>query len=163
MALSVQQGYAPGCIGRITELHADYYARLVGFGLPFEAKVARELAAFFAQYRLGRDGIWLAIDGNKIQGSIAIDGSHAEEEGAHLRWFIASEETRGTRIGGRLMDHAMEHCVAQGFDRIYLWTFEGLEVARRLYERHGFRLVHQQAGNQWGKQVNEQRFERQAR
>lgn len=160
MALTVQQGYAPGCIGRITELHADYYSRLVGFGLPFEAKVAGGLVAFFEQYQAGRDGIWLAVEGNKIQGSIAIDGSHAEEEGAHLRWFIASEETRGTGIGSRLMDHAMEHCIAQGFRRVYLWTFEGLETARHLYERHGFRLVHHQAGDQWGKLVNEQRFER---
>lgn len=60
------------------------------------------------------------------------------------------------------MDLSMEHCVAQGFGRVYLWTFEGLETARHLYERHGFRLVHQQAGNQWGKQVNEQRFEKHA-
>lgn len=162
MTLTIHQGYAPGCIGRITELHADYYSRLVGFGLRFEAKVASGLAAFFEQYQAGRDGIWLAVEGNRIQGSIAIDGSHAEEEGAHLRWFIASEETRGTGIGSRLMEHAMEHCVAQGFRRVYLHTFEGLEAARHLYERHGFRLVHQQAGNQWGKQVNEQRFERQA-
>ncbi|KAF1709033.1 GNAT family N-acetyltransferase [Pseudoxanthomonas sacheonensis] len=162
MALTVQQGYVPGCIGRITELHADYYSRLVGFGLPFEAKVAGGLVAFFEQYQAGRDGIWLAVEGNRIQGSIAIDGSRAEEEGAHLRWFIASEETRGTGIGSRLMDHAMEHCIAQGFRRVYLWTFEGLETARHLYERHGFRLVHQQAGDQWGKLVNEQRFERHA-
>jgi len=160
MELAIQQGYAPGCIGRITELHADFYSRLVGFGLPFEARVARGLVAFFEQYQAGRDEIWLAVEEGKIQGSIAIDGSHAKEEGAHLRWFIASEETRGTRIGSRLMDHAMEHCIAQGFHRVYLHTFEGLEAARRLYEKHGFRLVHQQAGNQWGKQVNEQRFER---
>lgn len=160
MVLTVQQGYAPGCIGRIAELHAHFYSRLVGFGLPFEAKVARELSAFFEQYQAGRDEIWLAVEGNKIHGSIAIDGSHAKEEGAHLRWFIASEETRGTRIGSALIDRAMEHCIAQDFRRIYLWTFEGLEAARHLYERHGFRLVHQQAGNQWGKRVNEQRFER---
>lgn len=162
MALTIQQGYVPGCIGRITELHADYYSRLVGFGLRFEARVASGLVAFFEQYQAGRDGIWLAFEGSRIQGSIAIDGSHAEEEGAHLRWFIASEETRGSGIGSRLMEHAMEHCVAQGFRRVYLHTFEGLEAARRLYERHGFRLVHQQAGDQWGKQVNEQRFERHA-
>ncbi|MDR6841727.1 GNAT family N-acetyltransferase [Pseudoxanthomonas sacheonensis] len=159
MTLTIEQGYAPGCIGRITELHADFYGRLVGFGLPFEAKVAHGLVAFFEQYQARRDGIWLAVDGRKILGSIAIDGSRAEEEGAHLRWFIASEETRGTRIGSRLIERAMEHCIAQGFRRVYLWTFEGLEVARHLYERHGFRLVHQQAGDQWGKQVNEQRFE----
>lgn len=162
MALTVQQGYTPGCIGRIAELHAHFYSRLVGFGLPFEARVARELAAFFEQYQMGRDEIWLAVEGDKIHGSIAIDGSHAAEEGAHLRWFIASEETRGTRIGSGLMDRAMRHCVAQDFRRMYLWTFEGLDAARHLYEKHGFRLAHQQAGTQWGKQVNEQRFEKRA-
>jgi GNAT superfamily N-acetyltransferase len=160
MALDVQRGYAPGCIGRIVELHARFYSRLVGFGLPFEAKLARELAAFWEQYQAGRDGLWLAVEDNTIYGSIAIDGSHAQEDGAHLRWFIAAEETRGTRIGSRLIEQAIEHRNTQSFRLIDLWTFEGLETARHLYEKHGFRLVHQQAGNQWGKQVNEQRFER---
>jgi hypothetical protein len=38
-------------------------------------------------------------------------------------------------------------------------TFEGLRIARRLYERCGFLLVDQRPGTQWGRQVNEQRFE----
>lgn len=46
MALTVQQGYTPGCIGRITELHADYYCRLAEFA-PLEAKIAGGLAALF--------------------------------------------------------------------------------------------------------------------
>jgi hypothetical protein len=33
-------------IGRISELHALSHSQLVGFGLPFKAKVARELAEF---------------------------------------------------------------------------------------------------------------------
>jgi hypothetical protein len=40
-----------------------------------------------------------------------------------------------------------------------LWTFEGLNAARHLYEKHGFRVTRQQLGNQWGSEVNEQRFE----
>jgi hypothetical protein len=35
----------------------------------------------------------------------------------------------------------------------------GLNAARHLYEKAGFSLVEQQAGTQWGTQVNEQRFE----
>ena len=52
MELTIQQGYAPGCIGRITELHADFYSRLVGFGLPFEAKVAHGLVGLGRRNKL---------------------------------------------------------------------------------------------------------------
>jgi hypothetical protein len=37
-------------------------------------------------------------------------------------------------------------------------TFEGLDAARHLYEKNGFRLAEQQRGIQWGREVNEQRF-----
>jgi len=76
MHLSIQTGYLPGCIGRITELHAHYYHALVGFGLPFETRVAREFAAFCDRYDPLTDGLWLAID-----------GIHAASQGAHLRWL----------------------------------------------------------------------------
>jgi hypothetical protein len=35
----------------------------------------------------------------------------------------------------------------------------GRVVARHLYERCGFRLVHEQCGSKWGSEVLEQRFE----
>ena len=38
--MTLHLGYRPGCIGRIAELHALYYASTVGFGVAFEAKVA---------------------------------------------------------------------------------------------------------------------------
>jgi RimJ/RimL family protein N-acetyltransferase len=53
----------------------------------------------------------------------------------------------------------MDFCRARGYDRVYLWTFEGLDAARHLYEKAGFRLAQQQRGRQWGTEVNEQRFE----
>ncbi len=44
--VSIREGYSGGCIGRIVEMHARYYSQASGFGLTFEAKVARELAQF---------------------------------------------------------------------------------------------------------------------
>lgn len=159
MIPQLHEGYLPGAIGRIAELHARYYHQRAGFGLPFESKVARELAGFCERYEKGRDGLWLAVADREIHGSIAIDGSHAEREGAHLRWFIASDPLRGTGVGSALLAAAMAFCRSCGYDRVYLWTFEGLDAARHLYERTGFRLVHQQRGTQWGTEVDEQRFE----
>jgi len=159
MSISINKGYIPGCIGRVSELHALYYSNLVGFGLTFEAKVARELAEFCSRYDEQRDGLWLATLAGRIHGSIAIDGLHAQDEGAHLRWFITSNEIRGTGIGTSLLSSAMDFCRVKGYRRIYLWTFSGLDAARHLYEKSGFELVKQQRGSQWGVEVDEQRFE----
>jgi len=159
MTITFTEGYAPGCIGRITQLHAAYYAAASGFGVEFEAKVARELAAFALSYEPGRDGIWLARH-QGIEGSIVIDGAHGEDEGAHLRWFITSEALRGQGIGRQLLAQALYFADACKYRRVYLWTFAGLGAARHLYEAHGFRLVLERPGAQWGKVVLEQRFER---
>ena len=159
MRVSVEKGYIPGCIGRICELHARYYNNLVGFGLPFESKVARELAEFCTRYDGLRDGLWLAIYDGQVHGSIAIDGVHADGEGAHLRWFITSDEIRGGGTGTALLSAAMDFCKIRSYQQVYLWTFAGLNSARHLYEKFGFQLVHQQRGAQWGLEVDEQRFE----
>jgi GNAT superfamily N-acetyltransferase len=160
MTLTIHKGYIPSSIGRIVELHARYYNQLVGFGLPFETKVARELSEFFERYDGERDGLWLALQDGNIEGAIAIDGFHAEQDGAHLRWFIASDRMRGTGAGTTLLTSALDFCQAQNYHRVYLWTFEGLGAARHLYEKFGFHLALQQRGMQWGAEVNEQRFER---
>lgn len=162
MSITVTEGSAPGCIGRIAQLHAEYYAATHGFGVAFEAKVARELAEFCLAYTPGRDAIWLAQD-DGIQGSVIIDGSHAESDGAHLRWFIVSDRIRGAGVGRLLLKRALEFADACGYRGVYLWTFSGLDAARHLYEAHGFRLVQENPGAQWGTVVREQRFVRGAR
>lgn len=160
MSASIHRGYLPGCIGRVVELHARYYADLVGFGLPFEAKVARELAGFCLGFQPERDGLWLAVQDGRIEGSIALDGAHAGSDGAHLRWFILSDRLRGQGMGRRLLDCATQFADARRYARTCLWTFSGLDAARHLYEAAGFRLAHEAGGDQWGRVVTEQRFER---
>ncbi len=160
MDATLHRGYLPGCIGRITALHARFYSAHAGFGVYFESRVARELAAFCEGYDEARDGLWLALLDGQVEGAIAIDGAHADTDGAHLRWFITSDRLRGTGAGSRLLTEAMAFCDARGYRRTYLWTFDGLPAARHLYEKQGFRLVQQQPGQQWGREVLEQRFER---
>lgn len=159
MKLEITSGYVPGAIGRIAELHGSYYHQHAGFGLYFESKVATELSEFLRRYDSARDGLWLALHDGRIEGSIAVDGVEAGTEGAHLRWFIVSDALRGKGAGGRLIGTALDFCRARRFQKVYLSTFEGLNAARHLYEKHGFLLISQQRGNQWGSEVNEQRFE----
>jgi len=96
---------------------------------------------------------------DRVEGSITIDGIHGDDNGAHLRWFIMSDALRGKGAGNKLMDTAVEFCRDRNYGRVYLWTFEGLDAARHLYEKAGFELAEQFSGNQWGTEVTEQRFE----
>lgn len=151
-------GYAPGAIGRVAELHADYYSQAWDFGLYFEAKVASELSEFLRRFDPARDGFWTANRSGRVEGSIAIDGARANTEGAHLRWFILSDALRGLGVGKLLMQEAVGFCRQRGYSRVFLWTFQGLDSARNLYEKFGFQLAKQIEGEQWGKRILEQRF-----
>ncbi|MFA5072555.1 MAG: GNAT family N-acetyltransferase [Nitrospirota bacterium] len=157
-SVNILKDYIPGSIGRIAELHGTYYNQHWNFGSFFEAKVATELSEFIKRYDKNRDGLWTVAFEGRIEGSIIIDGLHTNDEGAHLRWFIVSDVLRGKGFGNRLIDSAITFCKKSYYKRVYLWTFEGLHAARHLYEKVGFKLVEQQRGSQWGKEVNEQRY-----
>jgi len=152
-------GYIPGVIGRISELHGIYYHQHWGFGVFFEARVATDLSEFLKNYIQARDRLWTISQAGRIEGSIAIDGSRADTEGAHLRWFIVAEALQRKGYGSQLITLALDFCHAKGYSHLFLNTFEGLETARHLYEKNGFQLVEQRTGAQWGLEVNEQRYE----
>ena len=152
------KGYIPGAIGRIAELHAIYYSREWGFGKFFEAKVAIELSEFVNRLDEGQDALWTVCLENRVEGAIVIDGIKAKTDGAHLRWYILSPRLTGQGLGNRLLTEALNFCRAKQYQKTYLWTFKGLNRARHLYEKVGFRLAHEQEGTQWGTTVIEQKF-----
>ena len=151
--------YIPGSIGKVVELHATYYAQGWGFGLFFEVMIATGLASFLNRFDGRHDGFWIAVDGQRIVGSITIDGSEAAMKSAHLRWFILDPEYQGRGVGRQLLGAAMRFCEEQNFQRVHLSTFAGLDLARHLYEKWGFKLVRENESNTWGVRVREQAFE----
>ncbi len=162
MPVKILDAYRPGAIGAITEMHARYYGAHWGFGLFFEAMVATELAAFLSRFDDATDRFWVAVADDRIVGSLIIDGGEPEaaELGAHLRMFIVDEAFRGKGLGRDLMQRAVAFCDDCGYARSYVTTFEGLDDARRLYERFGYRLVKEDMDSTWGVRVKEQILER---
>lgn len=156
--IEIVTGYLPGMIGRIAELHGRYYATHHQFGHFFEGKVATGLAAFSGRLERAANQMWLAVRNGTILGSVAIDGEDLGNNQAHLRWFILDESCRGTGIGRKLLAEAMAFCDSRDFHSTQLWTFSGLNAARRLYEDVGFRLAREWQGDQWGKVMTEQQF-----
>ncbi|MBA7933924.1 MarR family transcriptional regulator [Klebsiella sp. RHBSTW-00215] len=158
--ISILTGYRPGMIGRIAQMHGEYYAKHYGFGHFFESKVASGLAEFSGRLDTPCNRIWLAVQGERIVGSVAIDGQDLGNNEAHLRWFILDDSCRGSGIGRRLLSEAMAFCDGQDFSTVQLWTFSGLNAARSLYESFGFTLHKEWQGEQWGRMMTEQQFTR---
>ncbi len=57
------------------------------------------------------------------------------------------------------MHQAVSFCQQNKYSEISLWTFEGLESARHLYEKFNFEIAEQRYGDQWGTGVNEQKYQ----
>ncbi len=152
-------GYFPGVVGKITELHGVYYYEDWGFDVSFETQVGRELSEYMDNFEENRDGFWVATIRGEFAGSITIDGSQAGNKGARLRWFIVPPISQGRGIGRLLIGQAIDFCRKANYKKVCLWTFEGLDVARYLYEREGFHLSKEREVRQWGQEIKEQMFE----
>jgi len=157
-APAIIRSYQPGDLGRLATLNVVYHTNEWDFpGSFFEAKITAGMATFLETLEEPGNGWWSAeLDGDYV-GGIVIDGNNADA--AQLRWFILSEKARGQGIGRQLLDTAMQHCRARGFPLVFLSTFRGLDKARSLYERAGFRLVDEKENTTWGTPKSEQRFE----
>lgn len=159
--MTVEQGHGwiPGLLGWTTAEHGRYYAQHWDFGAFFEAKVAAEMAAFVN--RLDDPGnhlLWARDEAGPLA-TVSIDAGEAEDGLVHLRWFIASDRARGRGLAGPLISDAIDAVRDDGGSGVFLWTFAGLDAARAIYERVGFRLVKQGDNATWGRVVTEQRWE----
>ena len=158
--VQIESGYRPGLIGEIASLHAIYYSQNHGFGPEFEIRVASDLCEFVPRLGNKPNEIWHVSKDGRLAGSIAIDGEDLGNGSAHLRWFILNDRVRGSGVGQQLLTNALAFCDRLEIGKCVLWTFSGLDAARHLYEKHGFSLVEEWRGDQWGRLVSEQRFER---
>jgi len=145
-----KQGYHPGHIGRIVELHGTYYSKHWGSGATFEILMAAELAEFCERYDPERDLLLTAHVDNKLIGSVAVHGSDADDGTARLRWFIVDEAYQGQGIGRALLEQALMFCREKACLNLYLWTVDELPQARHLYESVGFRVVEQVRDSRYG-------------
>jgi DNA-binding MarR family transcriptional regulator/GNAT superfamily N-acetyltransferase len=160
--VEIETGYRAGLIGTVARMHAEYYAKNYGFGPVFERKVATEMAEFIGRIENPSNTTIRAVSNGTLVGSVSLDGEDLGHGECHLRWFIVDQKAHGMGVGNLLMTHATAFADANDFARTRLWTFKGLDAARHLYEKHGFALVHEVPGTQWGTEVIEQEFVREA-
>ena len=153
--IQIRTELKPGDIGYITYLHGTLYRKEYGFGIAFEAYVARGLHEFYEQFDPGTNRIWICEHENKIIGSLVLMNRGKE---AQLRYFLILPEYRGIGLGNTLMEHYMEFLHRCGYESSYLWTTEELFAAAHLYRKYGFELVEEKPSDVFGKALNENKY-----
>lgn len=135
-----------GDLGRIIALHGEAYEPLDGFGLNFEAFVARTIANFILDFD-SNGRIWLAERGSSLVGCTAI-AKHGDETG-QLRWVLVDPSARGIGLGHQLVEAALDYCRSCGIKRVYLETTAGLPESQALYKKLGFEVVSEETADLW--------------
>ena len=135
-----------GDLGRLISIHGEVYAQEDGYGLPFEAYVARTVAEYMLENQ-NRGQVWQAEHEGQLVGCIAI--AHRSNNRAQLRWLVVRPEHRGTGLGRRLVDAAMTYCRDEGFEAVFLETTDGLDASMRIYEKLGFEVVRRTIERMW--------------
>lgn len=90
----------------------------------------------------------------KFIGSIGI--VNTGNSTAQLRWFLVEPEIRGKGLGNKLIKTALSFCKEKGYQQVFLWTINFLEIARKLYKKYGFQLVDTLEHDIWGRKLREE-------
>jgi GNAT superfamily N-acetyltransferase len=120
--------------------HGDAYRALVTdtlreFGFEPDPAIDPDLDQPAAVYA----ALWVALSDGHVVGSVAL--RDLGEGALELKRMYLRPDVRGRGLGKRLLATALDHARATGARVVRLDTSERMEIARHLYEAHGFARV----------------------
>ena len=149
--------HSAGDIGWVIARHGALYAQEHGYDASFEALVGEIAARFLRQFDADRERCWIAeCDGEPV-GSVFLVRKSARV--AKLRLLLVESHARGLGVGSQLVAACIDFARSAGYRKITLWTQRGLDAARRIYEKAGFRLVKEVPHRSFGHDLVAQTWE----
>lgn len=111
------------------------------YGIPITLEEQPDLQDIPKFYQNGTGNFWIALDGKKLIGTIALidRGNHS----AILRKMFVHSDYRGAAKGvsGMLLDTLLQWAKSRQIKDIFLGTTDRWPAAPRFYEKNGFHLI----------------------
>jgi DNA-binding MarR family transcriptional regulator/GNAT superfamily N-acetyltransferase len=135
----VIRAFRAGDMGLVASRQAVLYREEYGWDVNIEINEGEVTTNFLRNFKPGREQCWIAESDGCMAGSIFLT-----DEGSglsRLRLLYVEPAFQGRGIGDALVSTCVAFARSVGYERMTLWTHSILKTARRIYARHGFRIV----------------------
>jgi DNA-binding MarR family transcriptional regulator/GNAT superfamily N-acetyltransferase len=147
----------PGDLGWVVHRHGTVCAQEHKWDEQFEALAANIVAKFVQTFDPARERCWIAEKDGEVVGSAFL--VHQSKAVAGLRLLLVEPKARGLGIGARLVSECVRFARQARYRKVALRTYGLPSAARRVYERAGFRVVHEEPHHRFGRDLIEQTWE----
>jgi DNA-binding MarR family transcriptional regulator/predicted GNAT family acetyltransferase len=141
-----------GDMGLIASRQSILYREQYGWNRGIEVHEGDVTTNFLRNFKPDREQCWIAEVDGQIAGSIFL--TDEGDSVSRLRLLYVEPMFQGRGIGDALVSSCIAFARSVGYERITLWTHTILESVRRIYARHGFRIVDTNEHRQFGIPLN---------
>jgi N-acetylglutamate synthase-like GNAT family acetyltransferase len=113
----------------------------VEFGVPITAEGQPDLRNVHDFYQQGNGNFWLAIDNNKVIGTIALIDIGNNQVALRKMFVHPDYRGKGRAAAWQLMQEVFAWCRLKEVKDIFLGTISQFKAAHRFYEKNGFRQI----------------------
>ena len=108
------------------------------FGIPISLEDQPDLQNIPDFYQTGNGNFWIALNGEKVIGTIAAVDIKDSRLALRKMFVDANYRGKGIAAGNKLLYSLLSWAKAKYIQEVYLGTTEKFKAAHRFYEKNGF-------------------------